>query len=269
MSFQAAIREEALVRSRRCCCVCHEFAGLYVNVHHIQPRSEGGPDTIENAIVLCLRCHGEVGHYNPGHPIGNKYSASELRRHRDEWWRWCRENATVALPTHPIAVSPGMIDLGSGAWRSNFLLKIYNKSDDPFYQIYVKFRLRSPDIPIQAIDITGDLADPLLEFKIGPVVLNAHTYRLTGEDASGNKALYLWLHYLDPHQVRTYVVRVVGPDILSASEQHLAEISLASFEREPPRIREVQGGVALPLRLPENFRMHSTSLVLRRQVGVV
>jgi hypothetical protein len=71
---------------------------LYTNVHHIQPEADGGPNTIENAIVLCLRCHGEAGHYNPKHPIGTKYSPAELRRHRDEWWEWCRKNPAAPLP---------------------------------------------------------------------------------------------------------------------------------------------------------------------------
>jgi len=98
MPFPLKAREEALVRSRRCCCVCREFAGLYTNVHHIQPEADGGPNTIENAIVLCLRCHGEAGHYNPRHPIGTKYSPAELQRHRDEWWEWCKQNSAAPLP---------------------------------------------------------------------------------------------------------------------------------------------------------------------------
>jgi hypothetical protein len=60
-----------------------------VNVHHILPEADGGPNTLDNAIVLCLKCHAEAGHYNPRHPLGVKYSPSELRRHRDEWWKYC------------------------------------------------------------------------------------------------------------------------------------------------------------------------------------
>jgi hypothetical protein len=55
-------------------------------VHHIEQEADGGSNTIENAIVLCLRCHSEAGHYNPRHPIGAKYSPSELVRHRDQLW---------------------------------------------------------------------------------------------------------------------------------------------------------------------------------------
>ena len=86
MSFPPSVKEKALVRSRRRCCVCHEFAGRNVDIHHSVPQGQGGPDTLDNAIVLCLPCHGQAGHYNPQHHIGNRYSPRELRRHRDLWW---------------------------------------------------------------------------------------------------------------------------------------------------------------------------------------
>lgn len=89
MPFSKPVREEALVRSQRHCCVCHEFVGRSINVHHIQQECDGGPNTLENAIVLCLRCHAEAGHFNVKHPMGTSYSPKELIRHRDNWWDSC------------------------------------------------------------------------------------------------------------------------------------------------------------------------------------
>jgi hypothetical protein len=99
MPFPKAVREEALVKSHRRCCVCHEFAGRAVNVHHIRQEADGGENTIKNAIVLCLRCHSEAGHFNPRHPIGTKYSPSELIRHRDEWLRQCEKKPYIPEET--------------------------------------------------------------------------------------------------------------------------------------------------------------------------
>ena len=92
MPFPHSIREEALLRSHRYCCICHKFAGRDVNVHHIIQEADGGLTILDNAIVLCLRCHSEAGHYNVKHPIGTKYSREELKRHRDQWWEHCRKN---------------------------------------------------------------------------------------------------------------------------------------------------------------------------------
>jgi len=89
MPFSNSIREEALVKAQRHCCVCHEFAGRSINVHHIKQEADGGQNTLENAIVLCLRCHAEAGHFNLKHPLGTKYSPSELIRHRNVWYEAC------------------------------------------------------------------------------------------------------------------------------------------------------------------------------------
>lgn len=62
---------------------------MAVEVHHIVPEAEGGSNDADNAIVLCLKCHSEAGHYNPRHPIGTKFSPNELKRHRDQWLTYC------------------------------------------------------------------------------------------------------------------------------------------------------------------------------------
>ena len=92
MPFPRQVRDEALVKSHRRCCVCHEFGGRSVNVHHIIQEADGGPNAIQNAICLCLRCHAEAGHFNPRHPMGTKYSPAELRAHRDQWWQHCQSH---------------------------------------------------------------------------------------------------------------------------------------------------------------------------------
>lgn len=96
MPFPEKVREAVLVRSHRRCCVCHEFAGRSVNVHHIIQEADGGENTIDNAICLCLPCHAEAGHFNSRHPLGTKYSPSELKAHRDQWWSYCESHPEMA-----------------------------------------------------------------------------------------------------------------------------------------------------------------------------
>ena len=85
MSFSRKVRKDALVASARHCCICHRFKGVNVEVHHIIHTAQGGTNDPENAIVLCFDCHADVGHYNPDHPKGSRYSPSELRKARDAW----------------------------------------------------------------------------------------------------------------------------------------------------------------------------------------
>ena len=92
MAFSRDTKERALVAAARHCSVCHRAKGLKVEVHHIQPASEGGADNFDNAIVLCFDCHADAGHYNAKHPKGTKISRQELRRARNEWYRLVREH---------------------------------------------------------------------------------------------------------------------------------------------------------------------------------
>src|SRR5437667_11791297 len=100
MPFPAEVRERALVAAARHCCVCHRYKGVKVEVHHIIPESDDGPNDLDNAIPLCLDCHTDAGHYNPRHPRGTKFSPTELKVARDTWyeivWRGSIEPPDVA-----------------------------------------------------------------------------------------------------------------------------------------------------------------------------
>lgn len=122
MPFSKKVREESLVRSHRHCCVCHLFSGRDVNVHHIIQESDGGPNTLDNAIVLCLKCHSEAGHYNTRHPLGTKYSPEELRKHRDQWWELCVKTSRES-PASPLLPSTKLFGSGQVAnFRNSYLI---------------------------------------------------------------------------------------------------------------------------------------------------
>lgn len=86
MAFPPSVAEELLVRCHRHCCLCHKPAGNKIEIHHIVPKSEGGDDSAENGIPLCFDCHAEVQSYNAKHPRGRRFTASELRKHREQWF---------------------------------------------------------------------------------------------------------------------------------------------------------------------------------------
>lgn len=264
MPFPDSIKEGALIRSRRCCCVCQEFAGLYTNVHHIVPESDGGSNDLENAIVLCLRCHGEAGHYNIRHPIGNKYSRKELRRHRDAWWEWCETNPAVPLPKHPISVSPGAINLGARGWRARSLFKVYNKAKEVYYQVIVKLTIDTPGILPQ--DISIELPNPKDELtaEVGPITVSGDIFRIDGTDQAGNKGIFLWLASLDPGEVCTFVLTNASPYESSTSTQPKALIGVCGFAQEPAAMVQRGEQVALPFTPPENIRVESVSLLMKR-----
>jgi len=96
MSFGKTVKEEALVASGRCCCICHKFCGIKIEVHHIVHQKADGTDDFDNAIPLCFDCHADMTSYDFKHPKGNKYSESELKRLRDNWYKKVKGNIGIA-----------------------------------------------------------------------------------------------------------------------------------------------------------------------------
>jgi len=97
MAFDREEVSELLARCHRRCCICHRFCGTKIETDHIEPRAESHNDDIENAIPVCFECHAEVHSYNDKHPRGRKFTAEELRRHRDQWIAICERSPAVLV----------------------------------------------------------------------------------------------------------------------------------------------------------------------------
>lgn len=263
MSFTKEVKEIALVKSRRCCCVCKDFCGVYANVHHIIPVAEGGDNSIDNAIVLCLRCHGEAGHYNPKHPIGNKYSREELRKHRDNWWSYCEGNPNKPLPNHPISISPNSFRLVAGEWQTKILLKVHNRTDLIFYDIAIKCTIKLKDVSSNDIRIEPKSTVYELSQKINGFEISGELLRINGKDSSGNEAFILYIHHLDPHQIITFVVTNTltnGP--LPQFDQH-AVFSLLDFSENPSEILVKENSIAIKFKGYEDWEGFSVEFLAK------
>ena len=268
MPFQKEIKETALVKSRRCCCVCHEFCGLYTNVHHMIPEAEGGEDVIENAIVLCLRCHGEAGHYNPAHPIGNKYSREELRRHRDEWWSYCERNPTKPLPNHPIAISPNSFRLVSGEWKTKLLLKVHNRTDQVLYDIALKCTIVVKGITAKDVRIDPKSTEYELTQKIDEFQFSGDLLRVNGTDSSSNEAFVIYINHLDPHQLLTFVVTNNSQQAPTPQFNQHAIMSLLGFSEEASEMLVKDNQAAVRFKSYEDWETTGVELLLQRRKGL-
>lgn len=78
MSFPDSVKQEACRKAHFMCVACH---APFVEVHHIIPESEGGPDTLKNTAPLCAGCHSIYG----GNPVFRK----QIRQMRDNWYDVC------------------------------------------------------------------------------------------------------------------------------------------------------------------------------------
>ena len=80
MPFSEKIKEEVRYRSRNCCVICKKFFRP-CEVHHILPEALGGPNTIENAVLLCRNHHAEFGH--------NSEFVDYITKEREKWYEYC------------------------------------------------------------------------------------------------------------------------------------------------------------------------------------
>ena len=80
MAFSEKLKISVRRRAHGACCICR---GVGVEVHHIVPQEDDGPDTEENAAPLCPSCHEMYG--------ANSTKRKLIREMRDIWYELCEK----------------------------------------------------------------------------------------------------------------------------------------------------------------------------------
>jgi hypothetical protein len=124
--FKKSEAEELLVACHRRCCICHKFCASRMELDHMSPASLGGSDNIDDAIPLCFDCHAEAHYFNDKHPKGRKFSPRELRLHKEQWLRVCRETPAALLDA-PRFENPGPLE--TILWELRLDLEIASVQD--------------------------------------------------------------------------------------------------------------------------------------------
>ena len=76
MGFSENLKRKVKEKAAFRCCRCQTIG---VQVHHIEPESDGGPDTVDNAAPLCPSCHDYFG--------ANPTKRKEIKHMRDWWYQ--------------------------------------------------------------------------------------------------------------------------------------------------------------------------------------
>lgn len=79
MAFPESVTKEIKRRAHFQCCLCK---ALGIEVHHIIPQAEKGPDVAENGAPLCPSCHETYG--------ANPTKRKLIREARDLWYEICQ-----------------------------------------------------------------------------------------------------------------------------------------------------------------------------------
>jgi hypothetical protein len=223
MSFPPNISEKALLDCGRCCCICHKFCGFKIELHHIIQKSEGGEDSYENCIPLCLDCHAEVKAYNPKHPKGRKYNESELIGHRNRWYEKVQSKSFLLV--HPecieldrklflelkkvLPVTGGSISfLRNHIYGNPWLLEVHED--------LVAYRLSCQNPEFEFIDIDLEMRRCQLTESIDQYLKVLYTVSFTVDkvDYKGYMAVYAELKYTK-HEVYYQAIK----DISNAADK--------------------------------------------------
>ncbi|MCY3819252.1 MAG: HNH endonuclease signature motif containing protein [Gammaproteobacteria bacterium] len=78
--FSQKTKEQVRRRAWFACCLCKRIS-MSLEVHHIIPEEDDGPDTEDNAAPLCASCHRSFG--------GNRDLQARMREMRDHWYEEC------------------------------------------------------------------------------------------------------------------------------------------------------------------------------------
>lgn len=89
MAFSEKLKKEVRMKSDGRCVICHK---PFVEIHHIIPQKQGGPDTFANAVALCAYCHDIFG--------DNPTKRKQLKEMRDLWYQKVKANKMPTAIEH-------------------------------------------------------------------------------------------------------------------------------------------------------------------------
>jgi len=129
---------------------------LDVEIHHVVPQAEGGPDSLDNAAPLCPSCHATYG--------ANLDKRKFIREVRDFWYGFCakRFDPDLDRPSEVVATLQSLVtkeDLERLAVQSRAY--VLGAAGDPPWE-YMSYSFSRPEFihPLIVRELLGWLSDP-------------------------------------------------------------------------------------------------------------
>ena len=97
--FNQIDADDLLVRCHRCCCICHRYCGVKIELDHIIPQAETRPATMTSRTLfqpaLSVMLKSTVT--TTSIPGGRKFRPEELRKHREQWLTLCKQDPGILV----------------------------------------------------------------------------------------------------------------------------------------------------------------------------
>ncbi len=167
----------------------------------------------------------------------------------------------------PIIVVPESITLNFSQWNVRTQFSVYNRSENCYFQIWVKLTFEEPSITYNQIRV--NLAKPrdLLDIGMGNIVFSGDVLRIDFLDKKGYKIIFLLLSNIDPSETIHFILDSNSSDVSFSGPSRIF-LKVSSFSNEPSMsINRVNGNKkisAMRIKPPESGTLKGTWILRKR-----
>jgi hypothetical protein len=185
----AELEAKLLVESRYTCNIC--WKSQEVQIHHIDPVEEGGDNSEENLIVLCLNCHSKT---HTTREMARNVRPHHLRLFKETWLECVRRDPLATNVTD-------------------------NNDVDTIYKILRQGHRRALYFPFD-VEMASSMFRSLDDFR---VFIQSIGFKLIKNDEAREQVVLLYkalveIAYFEPIRPRDYCLFELGEDILQLLE---------------------------------------------------
>jgi hypothetical protein len=180
----------------------------------------------------------------------------------EEFPRIVRELVKKALSR--ISITPSDIVLSIGEWQTQSTFKVHNRTDEVYYEIWVKLIVEGLNVTNKDIEI--EIVKPRDEVKVnlGKIEWSADIARFNGTDETGNSVIYLLIASLNPKDTVTFFARNRKNMKHSGSYQTRLVLTVAGLSQKPASMVTKKNAMGKNFTPPEKFKLESVSFRLKK-----
>jgi hypothetical protein len=165
---------------------------------------------------------------------------------------------------NPISVSPEAISWTTGNWATKSLFKVYNRTDEVYFQIWIKLTIEEPTIPSQSIRIDIPKPKDELEMELDTFKISGDIVRFDCVDQKGYNAIFLLLASLDPKETLPFILTSTSSALATVQFPTKIYIKISDFSKEPSKMisRLTNHGkeALISFKPPENVKLQGVGM---------
>jgi len=169
---------------------------------------------------------------------------------------------------NPISVSPETISWVTGNWATRSLFKVYNRTDEAYFQIWIKLTIEEPTIPSKSIGIDIPKPKDELDMELEALKISGDIVRFNCVDQKGYNAIFLLLASLDPKETLPFILTDNGSASATLQFPTKIFIKISDFSKEPSKMisRLTNHGkeALINFKPPENVKLQGVGFRIAR-----